>query len=400
MKIRSLETSKITLPFRFSFGHSLASRAESQNIIVKITLNNGVSGYGEAVPRDYVTGETVDSAETNILLQYAPEIIGMEMDDPSIVRSKLKKTFEGLGLREKAQGASWCALELACLDAVSRLHGVPVWQMLGKKKQDRIRYGGVIPFGKKKALQAVLSFYKVFGYGTVKLKVGAANLEDDLAKLRLARKIMGEKCTIRVDANAAWNLEQALKAAVAFRPYKVASYEQPLAADDWDALKKLSSEIEEDVVLDESLCTLKQAELLAREKICDAFNVRVSKAGGLLPSQEMIDIALKNGLRLHLGAQVGESGILSAAARHLAVVNEPMENYEGAANFLLLKSDICKENLTAGFGGYGSLPNAGKAAGFGITIIDSRLTALSESGADNTTESPESLRQAISPEAS
>ncbi len=396
MKIRSLETFKITLPFRFSFGHSLASRAESSNLIVKITLNDGCTGYGEGIPRDYVTGETIDAAEDNVLLKYAPHVIGLEMDNPRTIVEALKSSFNELGLQEKAQGASWCALELAVLDACSRFHGMPVSDLMGKRKLNRIRYDGVIPFGKKKALKAVLWFYKLYGFGTVKLKVGAAPLEDDIEKLKLARSILGETCIIRVDANCAWTLDEALKAAEAFKPFRVLSFEQPLPADDWDGLKKLSDAIEEDVLVDESLCTLKQAKELAENKICDAFNVRVSKAGGLFPSQEMINIALANGLKVHLGAQVGETGILSAAARHLASVNEPMENYEGSANMFLLKKDICRENLTAGPGAYGDFKFAGKTPGLGLNIIDGNLLSMTSSSSESAADAHDTFASSAS----
>ena len=386
MKIRSLETFKITLPFRFSFGHSLASRSESQNLLVKITLNNGITGWGEGVPRDYVTGETIDTAEENVLLRYSPEIIGLNLENPFDVIKNLKAAFEKLGLRKSANGASWCPVELAILDATSQLVGKPLRAVLGEQKQSKIRYGGVVPFGKKKALNAVLWFYKLYGFQTVKIKVGAENIEDDVEKLRIARSIMGDNCILRVDANCAWTVEQTMRASELFKPFNVSSFEQPLPADDWDGLQKLSKEISEDILVDESLCTLEQAEDLAKNKICNAFNIRISKAGGLLAAREMVEIAKNHGLRIHMGAQVGESAILSAAARHFASTYEPFENYEGSANGFLLKKDICKENLTAGLGGQGSFSYAGKNFGLGIKVQDNFVLSFVDAINSNNSE--------------
>ena len=391
MKIRSLETFNITLPFRISFGHSLASRDESKNLIVKITLDNGICGYGEGVPRDYVTGETLAQAEENVLLRYAPLVLGLNMDDPRKLIAELQTAFTQLELEEKPQGASWCALEIAVLDALSRLHSMKLFELIGKQKLKRIRYGGTVPFAKKGALDALLYFYKFYGFKTVKLKVGARDLADDLAVVSKARKILGENCTLRVDANCAWDRELALKAAEAFRTFKVASYEQPLPADKWDELQKLSAEIPEDVIVDESLCTLKQARELAANKVCNAFNIRVSKVGGIFASQQMIDIANQHGLRVHLGAQVGESGILSAAARHLAIVNEQLENYEGSANFFLLKKDICAENLNAAPGGYGDLNYSGRIPGLGLSVVESNLISMTETSESLTESTCQSL---------
>ena len=61
-RIQTIEILTLRLPFRFSFGHSLAERSSTVNILVRLTLANGIVGYGEGVPRDYVTGETVDGA--------------------------------------------------------------------------------------------------------------------------------------------------------------------------------------------------------------------------------------------------------------------------------------------------------------------------------------------------
>lgn len=380
MKIRSIETFRITLPFRFSFGHSLASRSESTNLLVKVTLSNGVVGYGEGIPRDYVTGESIDSAETNVLTSYAQLFISANINSPSELITLLESGFDELGLNGKPFGASWCALELALMDAYCKEWRLTPADLLGGVRTEQIRYGGVVPFGGKKALGAVLWFYKIYGFKTIKLKVGK-DLETDLEKLKICRAIMGEEATIRVDANCAWTLDSALKACEAFKPYRVVSYEQPLPAEDWDGLQKLTASVEADIMVDESLCTVAQAQELAANKVCSAFNIRISKAGGLLPAARILAIARKAGLRVQMGAQVGETGILTAAGRFFGCMNEPFDNYEGAANFFLLKQDLTVEDLTARPGGFGDLRFSRRKYGLGITVKDNRLLSFTEAGA-------------------
>ncbi len=380
MKIRSIETFRITLPFRFSFGHSLASRSESTNLIVKVTLSNGVIGFGEGIPRDYVTGEDIEGAENNVLSSYAPLFLSSELSKPSELLNALNSAFGELGLRQKPFGASWCAFELALMDAFTRHWNISPVELIGSIRTPEVRYGGVIPFGGKKALAAVLWFYKFYGFKTVKLKVGK-DLHADVEKLKLCRRIMGEETTIRVDANCAWNLDSARRAIEAFQPYRVVSYEQPLPADDWTGLQQLTGEVEPDIMVDESLCTVAQAEELASNRICNAFNIRISKAGGILPAMEMLKIARQHGLRIQMGAQVGETGILTAAGRFFACLNDPLENYEGAANFFLLKQDLTHEDLTARFGGLGNLKFSRNRPGLGITVNENRLLAFTQAGA-------------------
>jgi L-Ala-D/L-Glu epimerase len=377
MKIKAIDTYVVTLPFRFSFGHSLASRAQSTNLIVKVTLDDGTIGYGEGVPRDYVTGEDAATAELNVRQHYAPRLTGTDVSDSVNLEQTLMNCFLELGLDRKPQGASWCALELAVLDAVSKAHGKTVADLKGTVIQPYIRYGAVVPFGGKKALLGLLAFYKLYGFKTVKIKVGK-DLHSDVECVKLTRRIMGENVTIRIDANCAWTADQTLRAIEAMAPYKVASIEQPVPADDLDGLKKITSNAIEEIVVDESLCTLQQARQLAEESICSGFNIRLSKVGGFAVSQEMVNLAVKHDLGIHLGAQVGESGILSAAARMFASINSKFNNYEGSMNLFLLRKDLTSENLTAGYGGIGKISNGAHQKGLAVTVDEAAIKTLQQ----------------------
>jgi muconate cycloisomerase len=121
---------------------------------------------------------------------------------------------------------------------------------------------------------------------------------------------------------------------------------------------------------DESLCTVSDARHLAEKKIVSAFNIRLSKVGGILAAREIAAVAKAAQIKCQMGAQVGESGILSAAGRTFASLYPDFENYEGSNNFFLLKEDITAENLNVCWGGKGQVL---KKAGLGITVIPERL---------------------------
>lgn len=372
MKIAAIDVFQITLPFRFSFGHNLASRSSSDNLIVRVTLDNGIKGYGEGIPRDYVTGEDIDSSISSLQNEYAPRFINLDISSSSILLKRLKEEFLSCGLHNLPRGATWCALELAILDAVARAHKVAVADWLGPVRSHQIRYGAVVPFCGRKSLLAMLAFYRLYGFQTIKVKVGR-KLEDDLDRLKLVRQIMGPAITLRVDANCAWTADEALRAAQYFRSLGVASLEQPVAADDLAGLARITANIPEEVIADESLCTVNQARQLAQSKSCSGFNIRISKVGGLLAAKQIAGIASDAGITCHLGAQVGESGILSSAGRILGCTKEPFANYEGSDNFFLLKSDLTAENLTVGWKGYGKLL---PGYGLGVTVVEERLQTL------------------------
>lgn len=378
MKISTIDVKVVRLPFRFAFKHSLASRDQSLNVIVAVTVSaegREVTGYGESIPRDYVTGETVDSAVDAIRTRYAPRFINRHFQSLEQAADALQEAFKELDLDKKMMGASWCAFELAVLDACARHAGKSLTQWFGRDPgREAVRYGAVVPFGGSKVFSLVLWFYKLFGFQTIKIKVGK-DIDGDLSRLAQARKIVGPDVILRVDANCAWTADEALSAAEKFRKYGVASYEQPTAADDLEGLARVTRSIPEPVLADESLCSVEQARLLAKEKIVSAFNIRISKVGGLFAAREISQIAREHQLRRHMGAQVGESGILSAAGRVFAFSEETFDNYEGSNNFFLLKEDLTRENLNVGLKGFAQLLNG---PGLGVNVLPQRLHALEE----------------------
>lgn len=371
MKVAHLNASVIRLPFRFSFGHSIASRAYSDNLIVRVELEDGSIGYGEGIPREYVTGESIESAQEEVK-QIALQLKGQAFDDFSSLEKLIWRIIEQSNLKTRRAGAAFCAVELALLDAFGKSAGKPLASLIGPVRQESIQYGSVIPFGNKKAMVALLIFYKLWGFQTVKLKVGGT-LENDLEKLKLVRKIMGPKATVRVDANCAWDVDQTLRAAAAFSPFNVDSIEQPIAAHDIEGLSKITANVEQDIVVDESLCTLTDADNLIAQKACDAFNIRISKVGGLLLAREMARKARAAALSVHMGAQVGESAILTAAGRIFACTEPPCKNYEGSNNSWLLQQDISRENLTVSLRGKGKIKLEN---GMGLNISEPRLGEL------------------------
>src|SRR5688500_4181968 len=111
MQLEGFDILEVDLPFRIVFGHSLAKRKGSTNIWVRALVTGGIAGYGEAVPRSYVTGETLPGVV---------EEIGRTLSAPWWRRpfASLEEVAETLESRYDAEGperggAARCAVELA-----------------------------------------------------------------------------------------------------------------------------------------------------------------------------------------------------------------------------------------------------------------------------------------------
>jgi L-Ala-D/L-Glu epimerase len=373
MRVARVEARLVQLPFRFSFGHALAARSSTTNVIVAVTLDDWAVGYGEGVPREYVTGETPESALARVVDAYAPALIGRDLPTASVPEA-LRQLRDDLHADQASPAAAWCAVETALIDAIGRSLGRPAADLLGPARRPRVRYGGVAPFASGPAMIGMLLFFRLYGFRDVKLKLGRGE-QKDLTTARVARRVLGSGVELRADANCAWSVDEALAMAERLRPYGLISYEQPVAADDWDGLSRLTASMSEDVMVDESLCSVEDARRLAA-RACSMFNVRVSKCGGPLAALEIVQIAREAGLRCQLGAQVGESGILTAAGRLVALLADPpFRHHEGADNLFLLRQDLTVENLTARPGGRGDMP---AGPGLGLHVNPARLDALTK----------------------
>jgi len=374
--VARIEVLTAQLPFRFSFGHALAARTSSTNVYVKLTLDDGTTGYGEGVPREYVTGETVEGAVEALGERYAPALLERELTGPDAVPIVFDDAVESVPARTDGvyDGAARCALELALLDACGKLYRRSVRTWLGPVKTPVVQYDAIIPFSGPRKLAVIAVLVRLAGLNQVKIKVGG-DLDGDLRSLRMLRRVLGWKTDLRVDANCAWTADQALRAIERMREYRISAVEQPIPVGDLEGLRRITAATSELIVVDESLRSLEEAMALAEARACDAFNIRVSKCGGLLASMRIARVAQAAGLTCIVGAQVGESGFPPAPARPPAACIAP-RYVEGSAGRLLLKEDLTVENVLPGWKGR-SRPYDGH--GLGVRIKEDVLRRHGES---------------------
>ena len=112
-----------------------------------------------------------------------------------------------------------------------------------------------------------------------------------------------------------------------------------------DALADLRPALGVPVMLDESLCGFPDATRALERRTADLFNVRLSKCGGILPSLRIIALAQRSGLGVQLGCHPGETGLLSAAGRHVASQVRGLRYVEGSYDRHVLAANLTVEDL-------------------------------------------------------
>ncbi len=366
MKLISATAYALRLPFVASFAHSTKERAFSDSIIVKVRDESGIEGFGEGAPREYVTGETQETALAHIAETLWPSVARRPLASCSATDMIPEFVPDASIARTVSDGASRSAVELAILDLALRLKKISMAHLLPPRRQI-VCYSGVITSGSLETVARYARQMKLIGLRHVKVKVGSG---DDVERVRIVRETMGPDVSIRVDANAAWSFDQAVSTIRALKTFGIVSVEQPLPRPMLAETAVLRREVQVPLMADESVVTMCDAEKLIKAKAADFFNIRISKCGGLARSLRLAKYARQNGVRLQIGSQVGETAILSAAGRHLAASLDDVEFVEGSYGTMLLAEDVTNDPVR--FGYRGEAPVLG-GLGSGITVLEDRL---------------------------
>ncbi len=370
-RISGFEVFAVDLPFRRPFKHAAAERESSYSIFLKCRTDTGTVGFGECLPRDYVTGESRGAAFRLLRDHILPRLIGKEfqcMEDLESFLLACDGKTPGWVPPDVPQTATWAAVDLALTDTFGREFQVPALGANPPPLPANFRYSGALSSdrGVRLVLRGLIK--RLYGIRQVKLKVDSV---PDEGTVHTVRRIFGRNGDIRVDANMAWTLEQALDAMDRFAQYGVRSFEQPLRADDIEGMATLVARTGLGVMADESLNDRESLERLIRARACTAVNVRISKCGGLTASMARAREALDAGLVLQLGCQVGESSLLSAAQLALARHVQPVTYAEGCFGHFLLREDPVSPALQFGYAG--RPPAAPAGPGLGVSVNEDIL---------------------------
>jgi L-alanine-DL-glutamate epimerase-like enolase superfamily enzyme len=376
-KVTEVQIFAVELPLRVPFRHAAAQRQRSDSVFLRLRLDDGTDGWGESLPRRYVTGETVPGAMALLRDRIGPALVGHNFDSLDDVVAFLTDCDGAAPASwvdpSQPQGAAWCAVDLALLDAFSRIEDRPALAALVPQSSSitepapLLRYSGVVSADRGRRALTTLLKLRAFGLRQVKLKVDVHNA---VGAARTARRLLGSEVELRVDANMAWPAADAPALVAALMDAGVRWFEQPVAADDLDTMARLVERSGAAIVADESLTTRSSLRTLIDRHACTGVNVRISKCGGLVAAHARCREALDAGLELQVGCHVGESSLLSSAQLTLLAAlatEQPRVRYaEGCFGHHLLAHDPASPVLQFGYGG--RLPHRPGGAGLGVDV--------------------------------
>ena len=376
IQIVAVDCYTLRIPFKSKFKHHTAERAQTASVWVEIKSACGVVGYGESCPRPYVTNESTASAYAFITA------VAKEVQQHIHSIADLKQWVERRAKDIDNHPAAWCAVELALLDLLGKKQQCSVESLLGTQSvRGPFRYAAVLGDGSTSMFQAQLQQYVDLGLSDFKVKV-SGDVDHDQEKYALLERFGVGMSSLRIDANNLWPDWQAAAAYLSNVEGRLWAVEEPLQVADYQGMLALAERNNVKIILDESCLKHEDLGHIAQAPNHFIINIRISKMGGIIRSLNIARAAVDMGVSLIVGAQVGETSLLTRAA--LTVVAEMKTHViaqEGAFGTLLLSEDVVAQPIQFGQQGVvdANAWNFDRSPGFGLPIQINQACLLSAS---------------------
>ena len=298
----------------FKPGHD--GKLSRPSVLVRLTDENGIEGWGQAVPVPSWTYETVESTLTTLELYLAEVVLGRDPAD-----------FEGLheamntAIRPAfSVGQPLCkaALDLACHDLVGKQRGMPAWQLFepASKAREDILLSWTVASPKMETVESQLAEGRERGYRNFNIKVGAPQSAD--YDIELAKKVraFAPEGFLWADANTGYTREEALAIAPRLRDVGVDVLESPMPPTQIRGYQALKKQGALPVLMDEGIVGPEVAEEFTALDMHDGIAMKPARNAGLWPSVQIVSALQQRGLTV-LGSGLTDPDYSLAGAMHL-----------------------------------------------------------------------------------
>ena len=315
MKIEKIEAFIVQIPMKGDYRMSRGAHTALHSLVVRVTTDDGIVGVGDAhqgVPG--YSSETVDTMHAVVTNSYVPVLLNRPLES-------LEQLYNDLNRARMGNPFARSALDIALYDALSRANGIPIVEMLGGPVRQKLDLSASIGIDDPEKVAATAKSYVDSGFGTIKAKVGTADVDGDIERVRAIREAVGGSVKIRVDANANYSITDALKFMRGIADHDLDLVEQPVAYQDLAGMRQIRNLGIAPIMADESVVTPADAINAIQAGAVDAIKIKITKVGGYINARKIIDICEGANIKLILGQ--GLCSTLEAVAEaHLACAYE------------------------------------------------------------------------------
>lgn len=357
MKINKIRIGTISVPLKVPFKTALRTVTSVEDIIVELHTDTGDVGYGEAPPTGVITGDTKGGIISAITDHISKVVLGRDIEDLESILLDIQSSCVH-------NNSAKAAVDMAIYDLFGKRFNIPTFQMLGGARENLITDITIsVNSPEEMAEDAKVALSR--GYDCLKIKVGK-DPSLDIKRLKAVRDAVGEKTTIRIDANQGWSRKGSVKmlSIMDSEGLNIEFCEQPVKGEDFEGMKYVTEHSPIPILADESVFSPEDALKIMQMGAADMVNIKLMKCGGLYNGLKIAQMAEIYGVECMIGCML-EAKVSVNAAIHLA-----------CAKSIITKIDLdgpvlCSEDPVIG----GSVFNekeivVSKEAGLGITGIE------------------------------
>ncbi len=321
MRMKEIAIGEIAIPLKTPFKTALRTVDRMRDLIVRIRLESGETGYGEAPPTAVITGETLSSISAAIREYLAPALRGMIFDRPGEVWERMDRVLA-------KNTSAKAAVDIAVHDAWARAMGNPLSRLLNPEESGKAELETDLTISLNDAETMARDAEKAVrdGFRILKVKVGRGGSED-VERVRRVRRAAGADAVLRIDANQGWSPEEAVRTIRMMEDagLDIELVEQPVSCHNFRGMQYVTARVETPILADESVFSPEDAERLIEERGADLINIKLMKTGGIYPAVKICRMAEKAGIGCMMGCML-ESAVSVSAGVHLAAA-EPIVRY-------------------------------------------------------------------------
>ena len=310
-RVESVRCRRVSVPLHTPFVTALRRATAVESLIVEIVDSDGAVGYGEAPQVWAVTGDSLAGSEACVEGPLAGVLDGADVDDLHDTCRRVRSSVVG-NLAAKA------AVDVALHDLAARHRGVSLPVLLGGSAL-RVATDVTVSAGSVDAVADAAGKRVAEGFTALKLKVGT-DAAGDAAQVLAVRAAVGSDVALRLDANQGWTPREAVRAIGRMEDAgaDVELVEQPVPAADLAGLAWVTDRVQTPVMADEAVFGVRDLVRVIEQRAADLVNVKLAKAGGLIPARTLLDLAEAHDMGTMVGSmmetQVGVGAAASLAA--------------------------------------------------------------------------------------
>lgn len=338
--IDAFETCLVDLPTIRPHVLSVATMREQAMVLVTLRCSDGTAGVGEATTIGGLSygEESPEGMKLALDTYFAPLLLGADPTRPAELMDRLNRAIAG-------NRFSKCAVETALLDAMGQRVGLPMSELLGGRRRERLPVAWTLASGDTaKDIEEAEQMLAERRHNIFKLKIGKRSVADDVAHVAAIKRALGDRASVRVDVNRAWDEASATRGVAMLEAAGCDLVEQPVDAHLRGAMARLSQRFTIPIMADESLTGPASAFDFAAGAAADVFAVKIAQSGGPKSACAVAAIAEAAGVALYGGTML-EGPIGTAASAHAFSTFAHLSFQTELFGPLLLTEEILEEPL-------------------------------------------------------